>query len=158
MPRVKGTVDIDRPADQVFAALADLRNLPAWDPPVRRADLLGSEVGLGAEFEAHLSLVGRTRLRISRFEPSSELGFEGENRLAVVHDDIRVTATGDRSCRVDVVATVTLVRPLSFLDVLAKPFGAALGRWSSRRLKHWVESRPDPNRSIPVQPPGGRRT
>lgn len=144
VPRVKGTVEIERPAEQVFAALADLRNVPEWDPPVRRATLLGPEVGLGAEFEAHMVLAGATHLTISRYEPSTDLAFEGRNRLAAVHDDIRVAALGHRSCRVDVEATVTLVRPLSYLDVLTKPFGAAMGRFSANRLKRWLESRPEP--------------
>ena len=143
MPRVTGTVTIDRPTDEVFGALADLRNTAAWDPPVRRVALLGPEVGLGAEFEAHMVGAGVTRLTITRYEPPNGLAFDATNRLAQVHDDIAITTVSDRCCRVDVEATLTLAGRLAHVDVLARPLGAAMGRLSTRRLKRWLESRPE---------------
>ena len=63
MARYATTVRSERPAPVAFAFVADLSNLPQWDPGVQEVSQLRGD-GLGAEaaYEVVLSSAGNTRL------------------------------------------------------------------------------------------------
>jgi len=63
MARYATTVRSERPASVAFAFVADLSNLPQWDPGVQKVSQIRGD-GLGAEaaYEVVLSSAGNTRL------------------------------------------------------------------------------------------------
>ncbi len=71
--RAELTIEIARTPEDVFAYLADVSNLPAWQSGVRSAEIVdGAQAKTGARMVESRSLLGkelRTTLEISEFEP-----------------------------------------------------------------------------------------
>ena len=63
MARYATTVRSERPAPVAFAFVADLSNLPQWDPGVQKvSQIRGDGLGTEAAYEVVLSSAGNTRL------------------------------------------------------------------------------------------------
>ncbi len=71
--RVELTVEIARSPEEVFAYLADVSNLAAWQSGVRAAAIVGGgPAELGARIEESRHLLGRelrTTLEVAEYEP-----------------------------------------------------------------------------------------
>jgi len=71
--RVRMSITIDRPVDEVFAFVSDARNVPRWLPvAVERRKTTAGPVGLGTRFEATDRIAGRLvphTQEIIAFEP-----------------------------------------------------------------------------------------
>ena len=121
MARYTTTVRSEQPASVAFAFVADLSNLPQWDPGVQKVSQLRGD-GLGAEsaYEVVLTGVGNTRLVYEMTE------FDGEAltaKLVATHSWFRsidtISATGDDDgSDVTYDATLELRSPLALLDPL----------------------------------------
>jgi uncharacterized membrane protein len=104
MPVVEESVVIARPAEEVFAYLANAENLPVWDASIIECTQLGSEpVGVGTRYRGASKVMGRRfdwTTEIIRFEPGvvsasksieGSLTFKVSNTLAVVPEGTRLT-------------------------------------------------------------------
>jgi carbon monoxide dehydrogenase subunit G len=81
-------IRIDRPAEQVFDFVADLRNGPTWNPDSSNVVLTsGGPVGPGSVFEEDRERFGRTVTTIDAFERPARLGFDA--RASRVHVRVR---------------------------------------------------------------------
>lgn len=107
MIEMDAEVTVRRPADQVFAYLADLANLPEWQGNVLRATVTTpGPVRVGTEYTQTMRMGPTTvegTCRITRFEPGRALGFTlessmlscaGELGLEPVPGGTRLTSTG----------------------------------------------------------------
>ena len=101
--RYEQTIEIERPPEDVFAFLADLDNLPRWQPSVASVE---GELGMGGAFTEVREFLGkrvRSRLEVVAFDPPRELTLrvvEGPVPLTVRHvldaaaDGTRLTLSG----------------------------------------------------------------
>ena len=80
MASFTNVVEINRPAHDVFAFLADLENVPRWNYAITETRKTSpGEVGVGTTFEQTRSIPtpSREHLRITSFEPDRHLIVEG---------------------------------------------------------------------------------
>lgn len=119
MARYATTIRSDRPATDAFTYVADLSNLPDWDPGVKSArQVRGAGLGSDAAYEVTLSSVGSTRLL---YETTDFDDTERTATLVATHswfrsiDRISATSTDDGS-EVTYDATLELRGPLGLLD------------------------------------------
>ena len=121
MARYATTVRSERPAPVAFAFVADLSNLPQWDPGVQKVSQLRGD-GLSAEaaYEVVLSSAGNTRLvyEVTEFDHEALTA-----TLVATHSWFRsidtISATGDDDgSDVTYDATLELRGPLALLDPL----------------------------------------
>jgi carbon monoxide dehydrogenase subunit G len=102
--RYEQTIEIARPPDDVFAFLAELDNLPRWQPSVVRTD---GGLGPGEAFSETRAFMGKrieSRLEVVVYEPGRELTLrvvEGPVPLTVRHvlepagEGTRLTLAGE---------------------------------------------------------------
>jgi uncharacterized protein YndB with AHSA1/START domain len=71
---IQQSVTIARPVEQVFAFLADPKNIPRWRPDVLEA-LSGGPLQMGSEFDEVINFGGRKTqtFRVNVFEPNQLL-------------------------------------------------------------------------------------
>ena len=86
--RYEQTIEIARPPEDVFAFLADLDNLPLWQPSVASVEGELEEGGSFTEVREFLGKRVRSRLEVVAFDPPHELTLrvvEGPVPLTVRH-------------------------------------------------------------------------
>jgi hypothetical protein len=145
---LRTSIDIDAPAEAVWAVLTDLGAYPEWNPFIVRAD---GEVAVGATLVLVMQPVGarRTTVRptVLEVEPGRRLRWRGTFGLAVVFD-------ADHSISLDEQADgVRLTQTETFRGVLV-PFLARSLRTHTlpafdamnEALKQRVERAPAPRR------------
>ena len=143
MARVRGSIDIDRPIDEVFDVVADQTNEPRYNPAMTASHRLDPDgpIGVGTRFQATILTRGKPQqveIEITGFERPSELA----SRSVMG----RSTMTG--RLRFDPVASGTRLSwdwdikvggGARFLD----PLVAVIGRRQERAiwggLKHYLE-------------------
>jgi carbon monoxide dehydrogenase subunit G len=112
MARYVTTLRTDRPAEEVFAYLADLRNFADWDPGVRRVvQVEGDGAGADAVFDVTVAGIGRDltlRYRTLEHDPPTNLLvlaesplFTSEDRITVEADDAGTLVTYDADLRLN---------------------------------------------------------
>jgi uncharacterized protein YndB with AHSA1/START domain len=81
MQTFQNTVTIARPAEEVFAFLADLRNIPKWNYAIERTvPTSPGPAGAGATYRQTRTIPRRSQenLQITAFEPPSRLTIDGQ--------------------------------------------------------------------------------
>jgi carbon monoxide dehydrogenase subunit G len=79
MARIEGEIMINRPVEEVFDFVADVRNEPRYNPRMVRAEMLTPEpVGLGSRFRAEMRTKPRPMEMTTEFT-----GYERPRRLAL---------------------------------------------------------------------------
>jgi hypothetical protein len=81
MQTFQNTVTIARPATEVFAFLADLRNIPKWNYAIERTvPTSPGPAGVGATYGQTRTIPRRSEesLHITAFEPPSRLTVDGQ--------------------------------------------------------------------------------
>lgn len=133
MASYTATVPSTRPADEVFAYLADFRSVAEWDPSIAEATHTsdGAPIQIGAQFHVVASMLGRkTPLDYETMELArpSRIVLRGENSSVVSTDTITISArTG--GCDVTYEAQLDLKGARKIADPL---MGVALGRLGSK--------------------------
>ena len=80
MIRFENAVSIDRRTEDVFAFLADFRNVPRWNYAiVETRQVSEGPVGVGTRYRQHRSVPrpSEEELEITTFDPPARLGFRG---------------------------------------------------------------------------------
>jgi uncharacterized membrane protein len=78
---VENVIRIERPREEVFAFLADLENLPSWDPAIETTRKTSpSSVGVGTTYRQIRSAPERTEetLEVTTFDPPRRLIVDGD--------------------------------------------------------------------------------
>ena len=131
---------VDRPADEVFDFLADLRNESLWNPRVRQLTLTTpGPIGAGSVFSGSYQGLGTLLTTLTEYERPTRVGFRSEGSRADLAGNFTLHAQGDA---VSVVLDAD-VRPKGLLSLLA-PLLAATFRRQNRaaagRLKAALEA------------------
>jgi Polyketide cyclase / dehydrase and lipid transport len=153
--RMVGSVEIDRPASQVWAYVADYGNDPSWRAAVTQMrPSVPGPAQVGVTTHERLRLVGlpfRTDATIDQVEAGRLLHWCAHDRQKELQGARRVEATGPTSARFTEVVEgglLGLSRPLGPLVawLLQRQATADL-----RRLNHLLETQPF-SRSVPEEP------
>jgi uncharacterized membrane protein len=152
--RVVGSVEISRPASEVWTYVADYGNDPSWRAAVTHMHpSLPGPVRVGVTTHERLRLLGmtfRTDATIDRVEAGRLLQWRAHDRQKHLQGSRLVEATGPASCRFTEVVEgrlLALSRPLEPLVawLLQRQSSADL-----RRLKQLLEA-PTRSRSAPEE-------
>jgi uncharacterized membrane protein len=152
--RVVGSVEINRPADQVWPYVADYGNDTSWRAGVRQ--LHPSRPGpaqVGVTTHERLRLLGltfRTDASIDQVEAGRLLTWHAHDRQKHLRGARLVEPTGQGSCRFTKVVEVRLLGLLRPLDPLVAWLLHQQATADLRRLKHLLET-PPLSRSAPEE-------
>lgn len=81
MPTFENTVTIQKPAEEVFAFLADFENIPIWNYAIEETSKVSAgPVGVGTRYRQTRSIPSRSveGFEVTVFEPSSRLAIQGQ--------------------------------------------------------------------------------
>jgi Polyketide cyclase / dehydrase and lipid transport len=146
MARYTVVIQTPRPGSDVFRYLADLRNLPEWDPGVARVtQIVGLGGGPGTSFDVVVSTArrGERTLRYvttQHVEPRL-LRIEARSPLLTSIDQITVSPRVDSGCSVAYDAELTLTGPLRWADLLIRPMFRRIGDRAAAGLVAALEGR-----------------
>ena len=141
MFRYRRTIEIARPPDDVFAFVADLDNLPRWQPSVREVEW-DDPLEEGATFAETRELLGRrarSRLEVTVLEPPRELTIrvvEGPVPLTVRH----LLEPSDRGTLLTLEAEGEAGGLMRLAAPIAEPAAARQAASDLERLKQLLES------------------
>lgn len=97
MARYLMRIRTDRPAGDVYAYLADVRNFADWDPGTKSSvQVRGTGPGPGTEYD--LETGGATlRYVVESYDPPARIRLRARNRFVTSVDSISVTTEGDHT-------------------------------------------------------------
>lgn len=103
VPEIETSIEIDAPAERVWAMVSDLGRMPEWSPQVVSTRIKGDgEVALGTRF-TNLNEQGEmrwvTHAEVVRFDPGRELAFRIEENWAVWSFALEPAPTATRVCQ-----------------------------------------------------------
>ena len=141
MPATTQTISLTRPAEEVFARLADFGNLPAWDPMMDESTPVDAyPLAVGSRFHVVGSLAGASfelDMEIVVYEPSRRVALEGTGDGLETREDLRVAPTAE-GCEVTYDSSFETDKP-AFVDALADPAFSLLGRRTMKGMRDWLE-------------------
>ena len=158
MYRVTQTIEIDRPASEVWPYLIAFEQVPLWEHGIAEVrQITPGAPGIGTELFARRLFAGReTRLTggIVAFEEgrSATLAFHG-GPLGETITEYAVEPIDDRRSVVTFSARGDLIRPLRFLHPILPTMGRAEVRKNLAKLKRRIEDGIPP-RSSATSPTG----
>lgn len=142
MARYVTTVRTPRPADEVFAYLADLRHLTEWDPGVRAVTQVeGDGGGPDSVFDVRVAGIGRDltlRYRTVAFDAGTGLLVQATSAALTSTDRIRVEPDGS-GCVVTYEADLALNGPLAAAGVLLGPVLRRIGDRAATGLRRVLD-------------------
>lgn len=145
MARITRTFTVDRPADEVFDAVADFATAQQWDLGVRAsAPAAGPRVGRGAGFALDVTMVGPIGLaltyRTTRYDRPRHVTHETRSLLVRGVDAISVVeADGTTSVTWD--AKFDLRGPAGrLLDTVVQTGFEEVGDRAVRGLEAWLQA------------------
>jgi len=144
MPVLRETIEVERPVEVAFDAVADFANAEAWDPGVIRSRMVreGTEapVGVGTEYDVLVSFRGSRSdmtYRTTAYDRPWRVVLEGRGPRVRAIDTIEFEPLGDSRTRINYTADLRLTG----LAVLASPvFRAAfdeLGKDALAGMESW---------------------
>ena len=119
MATFRNTVTIDRPAEDVFAYLADFGNIPAWNYAIERTvPTSPGPARVGATYRQTRTIPRRSEegFQVTEFKPPSRLAIKGDIGPFDASSSYLVepTATGTRlTNEMELEPTSALMRPLA---------------------------------------------
>jgi hypothetical protein len=106
MIRVSWQIRIERPAEDVFDFVADLRNEPQFNPDASDIQqVTPGPIALGTVYTETFRRIGQLRTTIDRYERPAALGFDARNPKADANVQFAFASAGasatDVSCTVE---------------------------------------------------------
>jgi carbon monoxide dehydrogenase subunit G len=96
MITAQGEIQIERPPEEAFDFIADLRNEPQFNPDASDiVKVTGGPVGLGTVYTENVKPLGAFEVTIDRYERPSLLGFDAKNARADIRVRFHFTPEGD---------------------------------------------------------------
>ena len=143
--RVEQSVEIQAPAEEVFAVASKLEELPRWQSgivSVARTD--SGPVAVGAKGTLVRELMGQrieAPLEVTAFEPPRLLSLRSEVSGVALDATIEVTPLEPSSCRVRLVAEISGSMLTSFMEPMIASAAEGDMRESLQRLRGLFDDR-----------------
>ncbi len=100
---VTSSIDIARPAREVFDYVADFENNPAWQRGMKSARFTSEPpLGVGSTYDQVASFLGKeivTSFEVTAFEPGSSVTITSTSGTFPIEVTRTVEATGEGTCR-----------------------------------------------------------
>ena len=139
MPATTQTIRLTRPAEEVFARLADFGNLPAWDPMMDESTPVDAyPLAVGSRFHVVGSLAGASfelDMEIVAYEPSRRVALEGTGDGLETREDLRVAPTAD-GCEVTYDSSFETDKA-DLVDAMTKPAFVLVGKRAISGMRDW---------------------
>jgi uncharacterized protein YndB with AHSA1/START domain len=141
---IQQSVTIARPADQVFAFLANPDNNPRWRPDVLEAHSGGGRLQIGSEFAEVISFGGRKAqtFRVAVFEPNETLEVAAIGGLGIRPTQRYTLSNHAGRTTVEIHVMVRTQGLFRLLEPLLPKMIAAKWRDYSDRLRGLLENQP----------------
>jgi carbon monoxide dehydrogenase subunit G len=117
-------VELDRPIDEVFAFVADLRNDDKWWPGVGRAVRLRGDGGVGTEYQQDTRLLGvrfPARMTVTEYVPPVRQVFHTDDSLTPFTAIYEFEELGPARTRFTMTARVDARGPFRVLGPIFAP-------------------------------------
>jgi len=132
---------VERPAEEVFADLADARRMPEWMPEFVSVEKLGDgPIGCGTEFCCKAARRPATwTFTWSEYVPGRRLAWEGDLKTPVQRrGSYTLVRNGGESTTVRVAVEPRPRGPARFIVPLLKAFVGRHVRRDAERLRRWL--------------------
>lgn len=130
--RIESSIQINAPAERIFAFIADVRRQPEWIGAVADVSNVSSDpVGVGTTFNLSLALMGKTATatqEVTRFEPNT--AFTQKTTSGPVPTEISITLTESNGA--------TTVHNVTEADISS--LGRLAGPLVSRTIRRQLEA------------------
>lgn len=101
---LKGTIEIERPAAEVFEFIADFENNPRWQGGMRSCRWTSEgPLRVGSTYVQEASFLGRridTHFRVTEYEPGRSISIESTKSTFPIQVTRSVEPLGEQRCRV----------------------------------------------------------
>ena len=138
MIRLRKTIEVARPIDEVFAYVSNIGNAAQWDPGVAESRRSGSgPVGVGTVFELRVRFGPRSipmQYAIREFDRPRRVLLEGKSDSVHALDDIGFVAT-PRGTRITYTADISLLGASRIVEPLLQGTLDRVGRNAVRGLE-----------------------
>ena len=124
MPIFQNTVTIHRPAEEVFAFLADFENIPAWNYAIEDTSKTSAgPVGVGTRYRQTRTIPSRSTesFEVTVFQPARRLAIHGQIGPFQATISYQLEAAADATTLVNNVELDTSQAKLRLLAPLATP-------------------------------------
>ena len=105
--QLTGSIDIPRPAADVFEFVADPTNNPKWQKGMRSCEwITGGETAVGSQYRQEASFLGRAVIsvfEVTAFEPGRSMSFATIKSTFPIQVTRTVESRGEGSCHVNAV-------------------------------------------------------
>ena len=113
---------IERPVEEVFDYVADLKNEPTWNPDASNVvQTSDGPVGLGTTWEENFARVGHYVTTIDAYERPTTLGFDARNPKTDAVVRFRFEPQGDAAADVCCVVELTMKGAMRLFEPLMAP-------------------------------------
>ncbi|MDP2712255.1 MAG: SRPBCC family protein [Solirubrobacteraceae bacterium] len=134
------TVTSPKPADEVFDYIADLRNLPEWDPETEATEQVseGDAVRVGATFRVDVRRFGLTaslNYALVELEHPRRIVARGTSNAVDGVDTFTISPTADGGSEVAYATEIEL----KGVSKIAKPIAAAITNRSGEKTRAGLE-------------------
>ena len=145
MIRLRETIEVARPIDEVFAYVSNFGNAAQWDPGVAESRKAGAgPIGVGTAFKLRVRFGPRSipmEYAIREFDPPRRVLLEGKSDSVHALDDIGFVAT-PRGTRITYTADISLLGAFSIVEPLLKGVLDGVGKKAVRGLHAALSEEP----------------
>jgi carbon monoxide dehydrogenase subunit G len=138
-------IHIERPPEQVFDFVADLRNEPQFNPDASNVvQESPGAIGLGTVYTEDFKRIGSFRTTIDRYERPRALGFDARNPKADANVQFRFQPAGDGATDVSCAVELRMKGGMRLMEpVMGSMVRRQIEQTRGPMLKRAVESLPD---------------
>jgi uncharacterized protein YndB with AHSA1/START domain len=147
MPAFKNTATIQRPAEEVFAFLADFEKVPMWNYAIEDTRKMSAgPVGVGTRYRQSRTIPARTteEFEVTVFQPASRLAIRGDIGPFRATVSYELEAVAGVTRLVNAVELEPAQARLKLLAPLAAPKIKAAVAQNLDKLRLVLEARPRP--------------
>lgn len=147
MPAFENTATIQRPAEEVFAFLADFENVPMWNYAIEDTRKMSAgPVGVGTRYRQTRTIPARTteEFEVTVFQPASRLAIHGDIGPFRATVSYELEAVAGVTRLVNAVELEPAQARLKLLAPLAAPKIKAAVAQNLSKLRLVLEARPRP--------------
>ncbi|HEX7222368.1 MAG TPA: SRPBCC family protein [Candidatus Limnocylindrales bacterium] len=144
MIRVEREIEVDRPAEEVFARLTRIEDLPNWQPAIREAAITSpGPLGAGSTIRLVVDAAGQqteAHGRVVDYGPPERIALEASAGPADLSAAVKVTPIDAGRCAVWLGTDIKLGGLLRFAEGMVRGRIEAEAPEAAAHIKSWLES------------------